>query len=371
MSAKKTKKPTIKELANQKLLDAFEKAQKEESINCSFGELIDYVIDGTHLTYKYVLFNALLSKATDETLNPLCLQKKSILPGSFDARTVCHKVIVPFEQTTLKKILGGSNEPFLNKPARYTELSKENAVRKGKDKQMLFRLCDELPKIKTSKEAFNGLVYLLQKLLKLVAENEYSSVFSIPNDMNLPINLMNFAIEALKQNFEGQVLTLIVAGIYHLLYHSLDAFVEVHPVNESGASSKEVSDLDIYLNEKLIISNELKDKVYYESDVRHAVDKVLNNGGTKMFFIEGPRADCAIETKRKLVQEYAERNFMLVIIPYNAFLANVIPLIENIDCHEYMRFILQTAHETKFKKEVIEYLDSVAQHVLGLKHLDK
>ena len=37
-----------------------------------------------------------------------------------------------------------------------------------------------------------------------------------------------------------------------------------------------------------------------------------------------------------------------------------------IDCQEFMRFILSIAHETKFKEEVIEYLDSLAQEILGL-----
>lgn len=114
------KKLTLKDKASQLLQKAYAKAEAfslSETPVCKHNSLIDYVIDGTHLTYKYVLFNALLSKATDESLNPLCLQVKSELPGSFDARTICHKVIVPFEQTTLKKVLGGSNEPFLNKPA--------------------------------------------------------------------------------------------------------------------------------------------------------------------------------------------------------------------------------------------------------------
>ena len=64
--------------------------------------------------------------------------------------------------------------------------------------------------------------------------------------------------------------------------------VEVHPVNQCGASSHEISDLDIYVDGVLVSSNELKDKDYTEPDVRHAADKVLQSGGNKMLFIEGP-----------------------------------------------------------------------------------
>lgn len=83
----------------------------------------------THLTYKYILVTALASKATDESINPLCLQVKSELPGAYDARSICHGVIVRFDMEVLAKALGDSNEPFLNKPARFSELSTTNAVR--------------------------------------------------------------------------------------------------------------------------------------------------------------------------------------------------------------------------------------------------
>lgn len=359
-------KHTIKEQAKDKLLTAYNEAILRNITDCPHKDLIDYVIDGTHLTYKYVLFNALLSKATDENLNPLCLQKKSTLPGSFDARTICHKVIVPFEQTTLKKVLGGSNEPFLNKPARYTDLSKSNAVRRGKDQEMLYRLCDELPLINTSEVAYEDLLYLLHKLVQLRDANESLMVFSVPDSMNLPGKLLTFCRTTLIESYEGETLTLIIAGLYHLLYRAQNATVEVHPVNESGASSKEISDLDIYINDSLITSNELKDKEYAESDVRHAADKVLQAGGTRMLFIEGPRGHGSGDFKNQIIQEYSARNFMLTIIPCDLFITNIMSVIPNIDCHEFMRFILFSAHETKFKEETISYMDKLGQDILGL-----
>ena len=93
----------LKETATGVLYSAYEKASAEPYSSCSHKDFIDYVIDNTHLTYKYILFTAILSKASDESINALCLQKQSELPGAYDARTVCHKVIVPFEMEVLKK----------------------------------------------------------------------------------------------------------------------------------------------------------------------------------------------------------------------------------------------------------------------------
>lgn len=304
----------------------------------------------------------------NENINPLCLQKQSTLLGAYDARTICHKIIVPFEIEVLKKALGGSNEPFLNKPARFSKLDKTNAVRRGNDQAILNALCDNLPLISSSADAYQCLIYLLCKLIQIRDKREKLTLFMIDDSTNLPSKLLQYINEALKISYEGEVLTLMVAGIYHLMYlHNPDIIVEVHPVNQSGASGREVSDLDIYINGKLISSNELKDKKYAETDVRHAADKVMYAGGTRMLFIEGSRGEKDSDFIDTIQNEYMSRNFMLRILSYQFFLSTMISSLEIIDCNEFVRFILQTAHETKFKKEVISYLDKLAQQIFGLK----
>lgn len=264
----------LKEDAQITLANAYSVAlSANEMPKCRHKQFIDYVIDNTHLTFKYILFTAILSKATDASINALCLQKKSELPGAYDARTVCHKVIVPFEMETLEKVLGGSNEPFLNKPARFPELDKNNAVRRGNDQDILNALCDNLPTITSSADVYESLIYLLWKLIKLRDEKKRQAIFSVPESANLHSKILSFIDTALDKSYEGEILTLLVAGVYHLLYNIPGAFVEVHPVNQCGASSHEISDLDIYINGALVSSNELKDKNYTESDVRHAADK--------------------------------------------------------------------------------------------------
>lgn len=356
----------LKEDANTKLYQAYDEAMQTKSPVCSYQQFVDYIIDNTHLTYKYVLFTELLAKATDPSINPLCLQKKSKLPGSYDARTVCHKVIVPFEMETLNKVLGGSNEPFLNKPARFPELSKTNAVRRGNDQNLLNALCDTLPTIGQD-EAYSALVYLLRKLINLRDQQQSALIFTVDNSANLPARLMAYMEKVLNKSYEGETLTLMVAGAYHLMYNKPNAVVDVHPVNEAGASSKEISDLDVYVDGQLVSSNELKDKDYAETDVRHAADKVLQAGGTKMLFIEGPRSHPIGNFKEEIEAEYQSRNFMLRILSYEVLLSSLIGSAEHIDTEDFMRFILKKAHDTKFKGEVIDYIDQLAKEEFDLK----
>src|SRR5690606_31909732 len=119
------------------------------------------------LTYRYILTTGLLAKATDKRVNALTLQAGSNLPGAYDARSLCHKVLVPVERQLLDRGLGGSNEPFLNKPARFTEISSANAVRKGSDAAALKTLHKVLSEIKSDENAFDALAvaifYILQR----------------------------------------------------------------------------------------------------------------------------------------------------------------------------------------------------------------
>ena len=250
--------------------------------------------------------------------------------------------------------------------ARFPELSKTNAVRRGNDQRLLNSLCENLPKINTQDDAYSCLVYLLRKLINKRDEQKASLIFTVEKNANLPARLMSFMDKVLEQSYEGETLTLMVAGMYHLMYNQPNAVVDVHPVNEAGASSKEISDLDIYIDGELISSNELKDKNYGETDVRHAADKVLRAGGTKMLFVEGPHSHPTGHFVEHIETEYQQRNFFLRILSYRVLLSSLLGSVEEVDTEEFLKFVLETAHNTKFKHEVIEYIDELAQSELNL-----
>ena len=136
----------------QKVLSKAKKRCKK--VKDTTGELIEKVLRGSHKTYRYVLVTALLAKSTNEEIDALSLQAGDDSEGAYDARSLCHKVIVPFEREYYPNGIGGSNEPFLNKPARFTRLSEDNAVRRGNDMEILKIVITILSSIKSSKSAF-------------------------------------------------------------------------------------------------------------------------------------------------------------------------------------------------------------------------
>jgi hypothetical protein len=98
-----------------------------------------------------------------------------------------------------------------------------------------------------------------------------------------------------------------------------DYVVEVHPVNQSGASSKEISDLDIYKSGKLFAANEIKDKPFVGTDIQHAADKVIASGNSHMFFIVGRRGITNMSYANELVKEYLSKGFVLSIVEVDTF----------------------------------------------------
>ena len=67
----------MREEAEKILKKAYAVASYNPESTCTHEELIDYVIDNTHLTYKYVLFTALLQQFT--AFKPLAHRPKPML----------------------------------------------------------------------------------------------------------------------------------------------------------------------------------------------------------------------------------------------------------------------------------------------------
>lgn len=277
--------------------------------NDSIGDAIRSVLTGSHKTYRYILVNALLAKATNETVDALSLQKGDGKKGKYDARTLCHKVLVPFERLKLQGSLGDSNEPFLNKPARFVTLSTDNAVRAGRDRETLKSVIGILSSISSSEEAYK---YLKSAMVAMTHNHEdYLKKFSI-GDALIDVSdfsqlVLDYIYKITNHSMEGEICPLVVAELERL-YLGKDYKVVPHKVNESGSSAKEVGDIDIFDAEGTLVNAiEVKDKDFSEQDVIHAISKFRQAHLTSSFFIYGKTVsfneDAVYQALRKIGRE--------------------------------------------------------------------
>lgn len=253
------------------------------------ASIITSVLRGTHKTYRYILVNALLAKSTNSKVDALSLQKGDGKGGKFDARSLCHKVLVPFEKLKLPGCMGDSNEPFLNKPARFVSLSTQNAVRAWKDKETLENLIAVLSQIHTSEAAY---LYLKSAMTVLITNHEeYLKKFAI-GDALIDVSefsqlVLDYIYHITDHTMEGEVCPLVVAELEQL-YLGKDFKVVPHKVNESGSSSKEIGDIDIFDSEGTLVNSiEVKDKSFSVQDVIHAITKFRQANLNSSLFVYG------------------------------------------------------------------------------------
>lgn len=321
------------------------------------GKDIELILKGTHKTYRYVLITGILAKATDGKADALSLQAQDTSEGAYDARSLCHSVIVPFERQHLPESLGGSNEPYLNKPARFPRVSLDNAVRCGNDRDTLIRLKSTLERIDNQEKAKIYLSSALATLKSIFSEIEdkYSVDQTLASSNNTTQSILDYSLRLLANSHEGETCAILVGTIEQLANPALK--VVVHKVNESGASSKEVGDIDVFDGENLVNSIEVKDKNFSKEDLEHAIKKFIAAGLTRTMFIYGHSAVFNKTEVYEQAAKYGEKGCYCCLIRIDEFVKlKLLSLSPTISIGDFAQSLLAMARAINAKDETVEWI---------------
>ena len=258
-----------KSVATKLLHESYKACSNMPIVNCPIKDTIDFVMNGKNcLTYRYIMFTALLAKAIDPQIDILSLQAGDTSIGAYDARSLASKVVYPFQKNILGNVLDGANsDPLVNKPGRFLRLDKSNAAAGGDPTRALEQLCDNLPKVQDSLEARKCIDYIVSMLLDAKA--------------------------LLDKGFGGAALVIVTTALYHLQYSDDEYKISAHPVNQSGSSKRQFSDLDVFRNDLPFIATELKDKPFSSSDVDHAAETAYKAHAKSLMFVAGRQSSFA------------------------------------------------------------------------------
>lgn len=334
-----------------------------KKVNDNREKLIEKVLRGTHKTYRYVLVTALLAKSTNSEIDTLSLQAGDDSDGAYDARSLCHKVIVPFERDFYPNGLGGSNEPFLNKPARFPRLSVSNAVRRGNDMDTLKNVIKILSSIKTSKSAFQYLSFAIS-IISQISDDE-AEKYSLPSlDIEqeyLPQTTLDYIIEVTKQSYEGEICPLVVSALEHLYYDGAEK-VRPHKVNESGSSSQEIGDIDLFSStDELISSIEVKDKDFTKEDVEHAIHKFAQGKIEKSLFVFGRKANFDKDEVFSTAAKLGKEGFFCTVISIEDYAKmRIYSIKRTFSINEFIKLLLHYAKEINAKDDTIKWIKGCA-----------
>lgn len=356
--------------ATEVLTDSLFRAQADPSISCEIKPVIDFVLSGKNcLTYRYILFTALTAKATDDRIDILSLQASDDADGSYDARSFCKHVIFPFQREFLDDVLDGSNEdPLVNNPGRHPRLSLSNKSANGDPRTALNMLCEYLPQVETQGKAIECLDYFMTCCLEEIErKREEASSFEAAILTTNAFEARKFMSDLLDKNFGGSSLLLVANSIFSVLFPEAEGYKVVpHPVNQAGTSSKQMSDLDIYIDEDPFLAIELKDKPFTETEVKKAAQTAFAYSAPSMLFIAGRASALNEEIYRYFNEakaEYESKGMMIGVMTIDALMDFFFTTNYAVDSTMIFDLLRTAMTETKASPETMRWVYKESQQL--------
>ncbi len=241
--------------------------------------LKEIILSKRNVAFKYVLVTGLLGKLTNPDVHPRALQAGSSLEGAYDARTLCHKLIVGFEKSTGLNLWGLSNEPIAGKAARHPEHDKHNRQLKSKRSAEVVHDILEYARTADPKVVEAILVHAL-RLSKEKAQTQTTATVEADTTYADVIDFVNELLE----DPEGGASLVAVTGAFALLLNA-PFQVKVYPPNVSDKYAGTAGDIEIFYGKKVISAFECKHRPLAHDDVIHGCNKAKEIGLTDYHFV--------------------------------------------------------------------------------------
>ena len=162
---------------------------------------------------------------------------------------------------------------------------------------------------------------------------------------------------------EGEVCPLIVAEL-EKMYLGTNYTVRPHNVNESGASSKEVGDIDVYDKEdSLVYSIEVKDKTFTKHDVVHAITKFKNAGLTTSMFVYGKNVTFEEQEVFKYLKEVGREGHYCCLISILNYAKLRICDLKELTVRDFVNGLLKFAKVINAKDDTVNIIKDIANKI--------
>lgn len=260
------------------LLKAWEEIQSPARPPAEMQMLIENVLRSSDVTFKYLLVTGYLAKCTNPAAHARAIQVGSALPGAYDARSLCHKVLVGFEKER-GNLFGLSNEPYVNKPARHPEHDGANTQLRNRLGAQILHNALEAAQTAKPAEVYQGLVHIL-RLGAANATNEKQII--VDTKVNLR-DVLTFIKTFLEETDGGARLVAVWGAFQQLL--SENAEVKVYSPNVSDYFGGTSGDVEVYYDKLLVSASECKQRPLNLDDVNHGLRKSREKSVPEYLFV--------------------------------------------------------------------------------------
>ena len=288
-------------------------------------------------SYRYVLPTQLLSKCVDPSLDCRSLQASFQSPGAFDARTIAHDVIVPFDRDN-HQVLGGSPEPYVNNPLRCGSVTRQTLARQ-KNKADWKKLTAVLEKVEQANDhQFTGRVFdeVLFEIYNFL--DEVKVVYPVPNRISLS-DTTRLAETFLETRSGGDRLEAVATALFRVVGSRFRVFDDVkrQKVNVADASSGMVADIECWSKGKIVLMVEVKDRnltlVQMDSKLGIARSRKINE---ILFMAQGGIEDAEkVQIAKRVSREFSSGQ-NIYISDLMSFATSILTLLGEIGRTEFL-----------------------------------
>jgi len=291
------------------IVRTFELAETGEPLSgeeSSLEEKIRECLTSNIKSYRYVLPTQLLSKSVNHDLDCRSLQVADNSKGSFDARTIAHDVVVPFESDN-HDVLGGSKEPYVNNPLRCPAVSTKyrDRQRNKNDWDKLLFVLDRVENsmdLNFTRKVFDQVLFEICKLLK-----DVRVIYPSPSRISLD-RTMELIRDFLSERSGGDRLEAVATSLFKTIAEKFKLFDDVkrQKVNAADASSGMVADIECCLNDEIILLVEVKDRRLNLIQLNAKIDLARSKQIKEILFMaqQGIEEPSRNEVQRKITQEF-------------------------------------------------------------------
>jgi len=335
---------TLIELCKQKLemkWSGLRESEPVEDIDIP-AEIINSItqsINAKTKSYRYVLPTQILAKSVDHSLDCRSIQAGSGLRGAFDARSVCHKVIVPFDRNN-ECVLGGSAEPYVNNPIRIPAIRGEfRSAQKKKDE------FDHLIKVLAFAEDNHDLIdKLLWAVLVEIKKrlSEIKVTYSVPNRAST-MQVLDLLQGYLSERTGGLRLQVLSTALFRSIGEAFNLWsaVQSNVINAADASTGSAADIECIDQKGLVLlAVEVKDRKLELRHVQDALPKVREKGIRELIFLI---QNCIKEEDKENIESILKEQFTsgqnLYVEDFFVFARVILSLMGEVNRRKFLEYV--------------------------------
>lgn len=236
-------------------------------------------------SYHYVLPTHLLAKCVNPSLDAHSIQVSYGGSGAFDARSLAHGVIVPFDQANFC-VLGGAPEPYANNPLRIPGVTPAyaSAQKQQNDWTKLISVLDAVENAADrtfTTEVFDGVLFEIYRLLA-----DVKVTYPTPNRISLD-GTHDLVQQYLAEKSGGDRMEVLTTALFQTIGVRFKLFDEVRreKVNTADRSSGMSADIECHTDGKTVLLVEVKDRSLTLVQLGAKLDRVRAAHISEILFI--------------------------------------------------------------------------------------